>query len=70
MLVGLVLAIPGVPGQGLLMMLLGLVLMDIPHKRKWELRLLRLPAVHHGIDRLRARFGKPPLDIPNHPPVY
>lgn len=67
---GLLLSVPGVPGQGLLTVLLGLVLLDIPGKRNWELRLLRLPAVRRGIDGVRARFGKQPLIVPDHPPVF
>lgn len=67
---GLLLSLPGVPGQGLLTVLLGLVLLDIPGKRAWELRLLRLRTVRKAIDKLRARFGKQPLIVPEHPPVF
>ena len=67
---GLLLSVPGVPGQGLMTVLLGLVLLDIPGKRAWELRLLRVPAVRKAIDGLRARFGKAPLNIPEHPAVF
>ena len=60
-ILGVILSLPGVPGQGLLTILLGLVLMDIPGKRPWEKRLVRLTTVRQAIDGLRARYGKAPL---------
>lgn len=59
---GILLAVPGVPGQGLLTILVGLLLVDFPGRRRLLLRLLRRPAARHGIDRLRKRFGRPPLE--------
>jgi hypothetical protein len=63
-LLGLVLALPLVPGPGALFMLLGLGIADFPGKRRLELRLLRLPRVLSSINGLRARFGRPPLIDP------
>lgn len=60
-ILGIILSLPGVPGQGLLTILLGVVLLDIPGKRPWEARLVRLPMVRNAIDSLRARYGKDPL---------
>jgi hypothetical protein len=60
-LLGGVLLLPGVPGQGVLTILFGLVLVDFPGKRKVERRLLSFPRIRLRINRLRARFGKPPL---------
>jgi hypothetical protein len=60
-LLGLALSLPGVPGQGLLTILLGLVLQDIPGVNALEHRIMRRPAVVKAINGLRARFGKPPL---------
>ncbi len=60
-LVGAIMAIPFVPGPGLLFMLIGIGLIDFPGKRALERRLLRVPRVLAGVNRLRARFGKPPL---------
>ncbi len=59
--VGVVLSIPGVPGQGLLTMLIGVILLDIPGKRRLERRIVASPPVLRVINGLRARFGKPPL---------
>lgn len=60
-LLGIVLSVPGVPGQGILTILLGLMLVDFPGRRKLEQRLVRWPRVRRSIDRLRLRFGRPPL---------
>jgi hypothetical protein len=60
---GLVLSLPGVPGQGLLTILLGLILMDIPGKRPLETKIIMRPAILSAANRLRARFGKPPLVV-------
>ena len=60
---GAVMALPGVPGQGILTMLIGLVLLDVPGKRRFELRLVSRRAVRRALDRVRARFGRPPLQL-------
>ena len=49
------------PGQGILTILIGLILLDIPGKRPLEARIIQRPAVLAAVNRLRARFGKPPL---------
>ena len=61
MAVGVVLALPGVPGQGLLTMLVGLLLLDIPSKRRLELRIVSRPTVLKTINRVRRRFRRPAL---------
>ncbi len=67
---GIALSLPGVPGQGLLTILIGLVLIDFPGKRRLERFIVGRPKVLHAIDQLRARFGQEPLilDEPE-PPV-
>lgn len=60
---GIVLSLPGVPGQGLLTILLGIMLLDFPGKSRLEQKLLSRPSVVNTINRLRARFGKPPLEL-------
>lgn len=60
---GLIMAIPGVPGQGLLTALIGLTLLSFPGKRRLERRFVRIPALLGAINRLRARFARPPLEI-------
>lgn len=60
-LLGIVLSLPGVPGQGILTILLGLIMLDIPGKRPLEAKIIKRPAVASAINNLRARFNKPPL---------
>ncbi len=51
------------PGQGLLTILVGLLLVHFPGKRALLCRLLRRPAVRTAIDRLRHRAGREPLAL-------
>jgi hypothetical protein len=60
-LIGIVLSLPGVPGQGLLTILLGLIMLDIPGKRPIEAKIISRPAIQNVINKIRARFNKPPL---------
>lgn len=60
---GVFLSVPGVPGQGLLTILVGLILIDMPGKRQWERRLLSYPHVESLVNRLRIRFGKQPFKL-------
>ncbi len=60
---GIVLSLPGVPGQGLLTVLLGIMLLDFPGKHRLEQKLLSRPGIVNTINRLRKRFGKPPLEL-------
>jgi len=60
-IVGSILTLPGVPGQGMLTILIGLVLIDLPGKRRLERKLVGRPRILRAINRLRKRFGNPPL---------
>jgi len=66
-ILGIALSVPGVPGQGVLTILAGLILMDFPGKRRLLLAVLRRGPVRAVVDRLRARSGRPPLEIPPGP---
>jgi hypothetical protein len=52
------------PGQGLLTILLGITLLDLPGKRHLEIVLLRRPSVSRAVNWLRRKSGRPPLDLP------
>ena len=52
------------PGQGLLTMLIGIMMLNFPGKRTLELRLIRLPGVLRTINHLRVRAGHGPLQLP------
>jgi hypothetical protein len=58
---GIIMSLPGVPGQGVLTILLGVMLLDFPGKRSLEARIVSRPRVYSAINALRSRFGKPPL---------
>jgi hypothetical protein len=61
---GAVLSIPGVPGQGVLTILVGLFLVDFPRRQELERALARRPGVLPALNRLRVRFGRAPLRPP------
>jgi hypothetical protein len=52
------------PGQGLLTMFIGLVLLDFPRKQILVQRILGCQRVLRVINRLRKRFGRPVLGPP------
>jgi hypothetical protein len=58
---GLLLSLPAIPGQGVLTMLVGLILVDVPGKRSLERKLVARPRVLDTMNRLRAWLGRPPL---------
>jgi hypothetical protein len=60
---GILMSVPGVPGQGILTILLGIMLLDFPGKRNLEHKLVSRPRVRDAIDKLRQRFGKPKLKL-------
>lgn len=53
------------PGQGILAVLVGVSLMDIPGKRAWERRIVAYARVHRALNGIRARAGQPPLELPD-----
>jgi hypothetical protein len=59
--VGILLSLPGVPGQGILTILLGLIMLDIPGKRPIEAKIIQQPRVLALVNNLRSRYNKPPL---------
>jgi len=60
-LLGILMSLPGVPGQGLLTILLGIMLLDFPGKRGLEYKLVSKPRVRDAINKLRHKFDKPDL---------
>jgi uncharacterized membrane protein YbaN (DUF454 family) len=58
---GIVLSLPGVPGQGMLTILLGVMLLDFPGKSRFEGWLVSRPKIFQTINKLRHRFSKPEL---------
>lgn len=58
LVLGVILALPGIPGPGLAVFFIGFTLIDFPAKRRIELWLMRKPPVRRTIDRVRLRFGR------------
>jgi hypothetical protein len=64
---GLVLVLAGIamlflPGQGLLTIFVGLLLLEFPGKRWLERRLIGWKPIYRAINALRRRAGRPPLE--------
>jgi len=60
---GLVMLI--LPGQGLLTLAIGFLLIDFPGKRALVLQIIRRQGVRTTINLLRAKAAKPPLEVPD-----
>ena len=52
------------PGQGILTMLVGFGVLDLPLKHWIVTRLLSNPKVHAAIDKLRRKAGRGSLELP------
>jgi hypothetical protein len=51
------------PGQGILTILVGISLLTLPGKRAFEIAIVRRPGVLRALNWVRARAGKPPLEV-------
>jgi len=68
-LLGIVLVCTGVamlvlPGQGILTILIGLMLINFPGKRALEQRLVQQPTVLRAMNWMRAKAHQPALELP------
>ncbi len=68
-LVGWIFIIAGIimlliPGQGLLSILIGLILIHFPGKRKLIKRIMGRPKILRSVNAIRAKAGKAPLEVP------
>jgi len=66
---GVMLSLPGVPGQGILTILMGVMLVDFPGKHAVERWLLTRRGVLTSVNLLRSKMGKSPLlaELPQSP---
>ncbi len=67
--VGVVLSLPGVPGQGVLTILMGVMLIDLPGKHRVARWLVTRRPVLAAVNRIRARIGRAPLQVEESPGV-
>jgi hypothetical protein len=63
LLIGAGLAMLALPGQGLLTMVVGLVLVDLPGKRRLERTILCRKGVLKRVNALRRKMGREPLEL-------
>ncbi len=61
---GVLMALPLVPGPGLVFILIGVSLLDLPGKRRLERRLLAYPRILHAVNHMRRWFSRPPVMMP------
>ncbi len=61
---GVVLMLPGIPGPGVVVLLLGLALTDLPGKKRLIQSVVQKPPVLRSMNRVRRRFGRPDFDLP------
>jgi hypothetical protein len=59
--VGVVLSVPGIPGQGILTIVAGLTLIEFPGRHRLITAILTRPTVLRAANRLRLRFKRPPF---------
>ncbi len=68
--VGIVQSIPVlVPGFGLLTIMIGVLLLNFPGKRKLELKIVSASAVLRLINKIRQKHHRSPLRLPDHLPL-
>ncbi len=65
---GIILALPGVPGPGLLFVLLGVSMVDLPGKFAVQRRLIGNRLILKSVNLLRKRFSRPPFTFTPEPP--
>src|SRR6187549_3877272 len=63
LIAGGIMSIPGVPGPGLLTVLLGLYLVEFPAKHHLQRKVLQSKHLRVTVDRIRARSGRPSLQF-------
>ncbi len=51
------------PGQGILAILLGLMMLEFPGKRGMELWLMRRHRIAQAMNWIRAKAGRSPLEV-------
>ncbi|MBA3315047.1 MAG: hypothetical protein M3552_12135 [Planctomycetota bacterium] len=62
-IVGMLFSLPLIPGQGMIMALAGLMLLEFPGKRRMEMWIIRWGPLLRAINWFRATRGRPPLIV-------
>ena len=66
-LLGMGIAMLLLPGQGLLTMLVGLILIDFPGKKSLILRIVQNQTIYNSLNWIRECAHRPPLKFPKNP---
>jgi hypothetical protein len=53
------------PGQGILTILIGASLLDVPGRQKVQDALIHRPAIQIGLNWIRQKTGHPPFHFPS-----
>lgn len=61
---GLIMSVPGIPGPGILAIVIGVMLSDFAGKRGWAGWVIGRPLIFQGANGLRRRYGRPPFRMP------
>jgi hypothetical protein len=61
---GLIMSVPGIPGPGIITIVIGLMLLDFAEKRQWARWAISRPPILRATNGLRRKFGKPPFVLP------
>jgi hypothetical protein len=61
---GLIMSVPGIPGPGIMTVVIGLMLLDFAEKRRWARWVTSRPPILRAVNGLRAKYGKPPFVMP------
>jgi hypothetical protein len=63
-MLGLIMSVPGIPGPGIMIIVIGLMVMDFAEKRRWAKWVISRPLILRATNGLRRKYGKPPLVMP------
>lgn len=60
-IMGILLSVPGIPGQGLLTIFAGIILSDFPGKKRLARKIIKIKAVNSSANQIRITFNRSPL---------
>ncbi|RKU31416.1 hypothetical protein C6497_02670 [Candidatus Poribacteria bacterium] len=60
-IMGILLSVPGIPGQGLLTIFAGIILSDFPGKKRFARKIIKIKAVNSSANQIRNTFNRSPL---------
>jgi hypothetical protein len=63
-MLGLIMSVPGMPGPGILTIVIGLMLLEFAEKRRWARWVISRPPILRAANGLRRKYGKPPFVMP------